>query len=42
MESEVQTKWQLADTAPDAWALLLLFVGLLTTEWILRKKWGLV
>lgn len=42
MEIEVQTKWQLADTAPDAWALLLLFVGLLTTEWILRKKWGLV
>ena len=42
LEIEVQTKWQLADTASDAWALLLLFVGLLTTEWFLRKKWGLV
>jgi hypothetical protein len=42
MEIEVQTKWQLADTAGDAWALLLLFVALLTAEWFLRKKWGLV
>ncbi len=26
----------------DAWSLLLLFVVLLTGEWFLRKKWGLV
>jgi uncharacterized membrane protein len=42
MEIEVQTKWQLADTARDAWALLLVFVALLSSEWILRKRWGLV
>ena len=42
MEIEVQTKWQLADTSRDAWAVLLVFVALLTAEWFLRKKWGLV
>jgi hypothetical protein len=42
MDIDVQTKWQLADTARDAWAVLLLLVGLLTAEWFLRKKWGLV
>ncbi|TWT90960.1 hypothetical protein Mal64_13590 [Pseudobythopirellula maris] len=26
----------------DTWPFLLLFVGLLTTEWWLRKRWGLV
>lgn len=41
-EIEVQTKWQLGDTALDAWTFFLLFVGLLTGEWALRKKWGLV
>ncbi len=42
LEIEVQTRWQLAEHARDAWAFLLLFVGLLTVEWYLRKKWGLV
>jgi hypothetical protein len=42
MEIEVQEKWQLADTARDAWSFLLLFVAILTTEWSLRKRWGLV
>jgi hypothetical protein len=41
-EVEVQTKWQLGDTTLDAWTFFLLFVGLLTGEWWLRKKWGLV
>ena len=41
-ESEEQTVWQLSDTLPDAWLLLLLLTALLTTEWALRKKWGLV
>lgn len=42
LEIDVQAKWQLGDTALDAWLLLLLLVGLLTGEWFLRKKWGLV
>ncbi|MDP6717449.1 MAG: hypothetical protein QGF59_02285, partial [Pirellulaceae bacterium] len=42
LEIDVQAKWQLGDTAQDAWAMLLLFVGFLTGEWFLRKKWGLV
>ena len=42
LDIEIQTKWQLADTPRDAWILLLLLVGLLTAEWMLRKKWGLV
>ncbi len=39
---ERQTKWKLASTPTDAWAFLLLLVGLLTVEWWLRKRWGLV
>jgi uncharacterized membrane protein len=39
---EVPLKWRLGETAVDAAAFLLLFVGLLTAEWLLRKKWGLV
>ena len=39
---EVQSRWQLADTALDAWLFLLVFLGLVTTEWALRKRWGLV
>lgn len=39
---ETQTKWRLGDTALDAWAFFLLFVGLASGEWFLRKKWGLV
>jgi hypothetical protein len=42
MDIEIQTKWQLGDTPRDAWTFLLLLVGLLTAEWALRKKWGLV
>jgi hypothetical protein len=37
-----QTKWQLAGTAADAWLFFGLLVGLLGTDWFLRKKWGLV
>ncbi len=39
---EIPLKWQLGETFPDAAGFLLVFVGLLTTEWLLRKKWGLV
>lgn len=41
-EIEVQSKWQLGDTALDAWLFLIILVGVLTAEWALRKKWGLV
>jgi hypothetical protein len=37
-----QTKWQLASTPSDAWLFFCLLVGLLGTDWFLRKKWGLV
>lgn len=37
-----QTKWQLASTAADAWLFFGLLIGLLGTDWFLRKKWGLV
>jgi uncharacterized membrane protein len=39
---ERQTKWKLGSTLGDAWTFFLLLVGLLTAEWFLRKKWGLV
>lgn len=39
---EIPKRWRLADTWQDALAFVLLFVGLLTVEWFLRKKWGLV
>ena len=42
MDVEVQTKWQLADTPRDAWLFFVALVVLLTGEWFLRKKWGLV
>jgi uncharacterized membrane protein len=42
VEVEVQSRWQLGDTALDAWLLFLLVVVLISSEWILRKKWGLV
>jgi hypothetical protein len=42
MEMKVQTRWQLADTASDAWLLFLFITACLGTEWLLRKKWGLV
>ncbi len=41
-EIETQSKWQLGDTAWDAWSFYLLLVGLLGSEWYLRKRWGLV
>ena len=42
LEMERQVRWQLADTWQDAWAFLLLFAAVLTGEWFLRKKWGMV
>ena len=42
LEVEVQSKWQLGDTSMDAWLFFVCVVGLITTEWVLRKQWGLV
>ena len=39
---EVPKKWQLGDTWQDAWLFFLALVSLLSSEWVLRKKWGLV
>lgn len=39
---EIPTKWRMGESMVDASAFLLVFVGLLTVEWYLRKKWGLV
>jgi uncharacterized membrane protein len=37
-----QTRWRLAGTSGDAWVMLLIMCSVLTTEWFLRKRWGLV
>ncbi|MBL8826483.1 MAG: hypothetical protein JNM18_05820 [Planctomycetaceae bacterium] len=37
---EVET--QVKDTLWDTWPFFMLFIALLTAEWYLRKKWGLV
>ncbi len=42
MKIEVPLKWRLGESLPDALAYLILFAGLLSLEWFLRKKWGLV
>jgi uncharacterized membrane protein len=42
LEIDVPVKWQLGDTSVDATLFLLLFACLLTLDWWLRKKWGLV
>jgi hypothetical protein len=42
LDIEVETRWQLGKTAADAWAYFLLVVVLVSSEWYLRKKWGMV
>ena len=39
---EIPTKWKLGESWADASAFLVLFVLLLTVEWTMRKKWGMV
>jgi uncharacterized membrane protein len=39
---ERETRWKLAGTAADAWVFFLALTALLSVEWWLRKKWGLV
>ena len=42
LDIEVQTSFQFADEGRHAWAFFLCVAALLSTEWVLRKKWGLV
>ena len=41
-EIETQSKWQLGDSSGSAWSVFLLLIVLLSLEWYLRKRWGLV
>jgi len=40
--SPVVQKHRLADTGATAWPLFLAIVALISAEWILRRRWGLV
>jgi len=42
LQEEVQQRFELGRTAGTAWLFFFAIVGLLTGEWYLRKKWGLV
>ncbi len=42
LKIEMETKWQLGGSALDAWFFFLAIVVLLSGEWFLRKRWGLV
>jgi len=39
---EVEVDREVKESPWDTWPFFLLFVGILSTEWYLRKKWGLV
>lgn len=39
---QIERRWRLGDTLFDAAILFLVLVGLLSVEWFLRKRWGLV
>ena len=39
---EIPRRWRLGDTWQDALGFVLAFVFILTLEWVLRKKWGMV
>jgi uncharacterized membrane protein len=39
---ERETRWKLAGTPADAWVYFLALTAVLSAEWWLRKKWGLV
>ena len=39
---EVQTRRQLADTMENSLVVLIGIVVLLSFEWLLRKRWGMV
>jgi hypothetical protein len=39
---ELEVEVQVKQTPWDTWPFFILFVGLISTEWYLRKRWGLV
>ncbi|QEG21678.1 glutamine amidotransferase [Mariniblastus fucicola] len=39
---QIPTKWKFGETMSHSLGFLMIFVALLATEWVLRKKWGLV
>jgi uncharacterized membrane protein len=39
---ERQTRWKLAGSSGDAWIFFMLLTAVLSAEWFLRKRWGLV
>lgn len=42
MHVEVQSKWQLGDGWWSPWAFVGLFLSVISVEWYLRKRWGMV
>lgn len=42
LQVKVPVKWKLGQSPLDSSVFLLAFVGLLGTDWFLRKRWGLV
>ena len=39
---ELEVETQVKHTPYDTWPFFLLFVSVISVEWYLRKKWGLV
>jgi len=39
---QIPTAWKFGETMSHSLGFLMVFVALLATEWVLRKKWGLV
>jgi hypothetical protein len=42
LKIEVPVKWRIGDTWQDALAVVIAWLMFMTSEWFLRKKWGLV
>lgn len=42
LKIEIPQRWHLGNTATDASLFLIFFVAVMSVEWALRKKWGLV
>ncbi|QDS90519.1 hypothetical protein EC9_47330 [Rosistilla ulvae] len=40
--SPVVQQWRLGDEPISGWLTMLVFGGLLTSDWVLRKRWGMV